>query len=90
MDVFYQGMKDIEEKTCVRFVKRKEQKDYIRIYDGGKGKCTGAYGKTGGRQNIKLTPACMGVRKKCVHELLHALGFHHMVKFPEPRFYLHL
>ncbi len=77
-------MYDIQNKTCVRIVKRipEKHKNYIFVFDGGDKKCQSALGKRGGKQDLKLAPGCMAVRKKCIHEMLHALGFHHMVKTP--------
>ncbi|KAL4623000.1 hatching enzyme [Arapaima gigas] len=61
--------------TCVRFVRREAQPDYISIenLDG----CYSALGRTGGKQLLSLN------RNGCVyygivqHELNHALGFYH-------------
>lgn len=79
LENFRAGLKDIEEKTCVRFVDRlKRHKDFIFVHDSGQGKCSSRIGKVGGKQPLRLTNKCMLVRKKCVHEMIHALGFHHM------------
>ncbi|KAG4077088.1 hypothetical protein HA402_016075 [Bradysia odoriphaga] len=79
LENFRAGLQDIEEKTCVRFVDRlPHHKDFIFVHDNGKGKCCSRIGKGGGKQSLKLTNSCMLVRKKCVHEVIHALGFHHM------------
>ncbi|KAG4074900.1 hypothetical protein HA402_009325 [Bradysia odoriphaga] len=77
LNVFHQGISDIQNKTCIRYVERRTQEDYIYVYNAADG-CKGTYGKKGGKQIIQLTNDCMLVRKKCVHELIHALGFHHM------------
>ncbi|KAJ6628965.1 Zinc metalloproteinase nas-7 [Pseudolycoriella hygida] len=76
--VFHQGMADIQNKTCVRFVNRTSQPDYVFVRDAGQGKCGALIGKVGGIQYLSLTPACMRIRKKCIHEMVHILGFHHM------------
>ncbi|XP_058238123.1 low choriolytic enzyme-like [Hemibagrus wyckioides] len=61
--------------TCVQFVPRTNEEDYIHIVsDQG---CYSFVGRIGGMQNVSLQ------RDGCVyhdiiqHELLHALGFHH-------------
>ncbi|KAJ6640793.1 Astacin-like metalloendopeptidase, partial [Pseudolycoriella hygida] len=52
LDVFHEGLADIESKTCVR--------------------------KIGGPQYLTLTPGCMKLKRKSVHEMIHILGFSHM------------
>jgi len=76
LDTFHKGKANIEKKTCIRFITRKKQKDYVYVSNGGK--CSGGIGKSGGRQDLHLTPECMKIQKKCSHELIHILGFHHM------------
>ncbi len=81
IDNFRQGLLDIERKTCIRFVTRtSKHKDYIYVRDDKTGKCNSKLFKVGGRQFINFSPSCMRVRKKCVHETIHALGFRHMVR----------
>ncbi|XP_041922792.1 hatching enzyme 1.2 isoform X2 [Alosa sapidissima] len=70
-----QGMELIEEDTCVRFVPRTHQRDYLDIKP--KSGCWSYLGVRGGRQALSMqTPDCMssGV---AAHELMHALGFVH-------------
>uniref|UniRef100_A0AAY5ECS5 Metalloendopeptidase n=1 Tax=Electrophorus electricus TaxID=8005 RepID=A0AAY5ECS5_ELEEL len=69
------AMASFRKKTCIRFVPRTVEPDYISIksLDG----CYSAVGKTGGAQVLSLN------RNGCVyhgiveHELNHALGFYH-------------
>ncbi|KTF79618.1 hypothetical protein cypCar_00030794 [Cyprinus carpio] len=69
------GMKLIEHDTCVRFVPRTHQRDYLDIQP--KTGCWSYLGARGGRQTISLqTPECTG-SGVTVHELMHALGFVH-------------
>ncbi len=69
------AMKAFHSKTCIRFVPRHNQYDYISIEN--KGGCFSALGRTGGRQVLSLN------RRGCVyhgiiqHEISHALGFQH-------------
>ncbi|XP_037039847.1 low choriolytic enzyme-like isoform X2 [Bradysia coprophila] len=79
LENFQAALKDIEGKTCVRFVNAsKSHKDFIFVHDSGNKKCTSKIGRVGGKQHLKLTNHCMLARRTCVHELMHALGFNHM------------
>ncbi|CAL8321633.1 unnamed protein product [Merluccius merluccius] len=73
--VIKKGMENLEEGTCVRFVPRTHQRDYLDIQS--KSGCWSYLGVRGGRQTVSLqTPHCMrtGVTS---HELMHAMGFVH-------------
>ncbi|XP_060784593.1 high choriolytic enzyme 1 [Neoarius graeffei] len=69
------GMLDISSATCVKFVPRTHQADFVDIQP--KFGCWSFLGRLGGPQPLSLqTPACMwsGVAS---HELMHVLGFVH-------------
>uniref|UniRef100_A0A8C4SRG2 Metalloendopeptidase n=1 Tax=Erpetoichthys calabaricus TaxID=27687 RepID=A0A8C4SRG2_ERPCA len=69
------GMQDISTGTCVRFVPRTHEANYLDIQP--KFGCWSYLGLNGGAQQLSLqTPGCMwsGVAS---HELMHALGFVH-------------
>ncbi|XP_056610091.1 hatching enzyme 1.2 [Triplophysa dalaica] len=69
------GMTLIEHDTCVRFVSRTHQRDYLDIQP--KSGCWSYLGARGGRQTISLqSPECT-VSGVTSHELMHALGFVH-------------
>ncbi|XP_028847000.1 high choriolytic enzyme 1 [Denticeps clupeoides] len=69
------GMQLIENDTCVRFVPRTHQRDYLDLQP--KSGCWSYLGVRGGRQTISLqTPDCMWF-SVVSHELMHALGFLH-------------
>ncbi|XP_063737870.1 high choriolytic enzyme 1-like [Eleginops maclovinus] len=69
------AMRAFNSYTCLRFVPRHDQYDYISIEN--KGGCYSSLGRTGGRQVLSLN------RRGCVyhgiiqHEINHALGFQH-------------
>ncbi|KAG9346478.1 hypothetical protein JZ751_006789, partial [Albula glossodonta] len=69
------AMSTFNRKTCVRFVRRTRQSDYISIEN--KDGCYSYLGRIGGKQELSLS------RRGCVyhgiiqHELNHALGFYH-------------
>ncbi|KAF7687919.1 hypothetical protein HF521_013925 [Silurus meridionalis] len=69
------GLKSFQRSTCVRFVRRTSQEDYINIIsDTG---CYSFIGRRGGRQVVSLQRNGCVYRHIVQHELLHALGFHH-------------
>jgi hypothetical protein len=78
-DMIQEAMRAIERSTCIRFVKRTNEKDYIRIQNTRSG-CNSAVGKAGGEQWVSLmhtnTSSCL-YHGTIVHELLHAIGLWH-------------
>uniref|UniRef100_A0A3Q2QF74 Metalloendopeptidase n=1 Tax=Fundulus heteroclitus TaxID=8078 RepID=A0A3Q2QF74_FUNHE len=70
-----EGMDNIEDSTCIRFVPRTHQRDYIDIQP--KSGCWSYLGSRGGRQTLSLqNPDCMQIGV-ISHEFMHALGFVH-------------
>jgi len=75
-----QGMADIRMHTCVRFVKRSNQKDYIEIRDG-RG-CSSSVGKIGGKQiitlkrskNEKYDWSCVYKKGTTIHQMVSLLS----------------
>ena len=68
--------------TCIQFIPRVSQVDYIEIMPGSG--CSSYVGKIGGKQTVTLLTSngnagstCM-VKGIIIHELNHALGFVHM------------
>ncbi|XP_064648122.1 zinc metalloproteinase nas-15-like [Lineus longissimus] len=65
---------DYNRYTCIKWVKRTNQRAYVRIFVGGG--CFSSIGMSGGRQDLSLGQGCTG-KATVIHEMLHALGFVH-------------
>ncbi|XP_053733833.1 hatching enzyme 1.2 isoform X1 [Synchiropus splendidus] len=73
--IIKKGMENIEKGTCVRFVPRTHQRDFIDIQP--KSGCWSYLGSRGGKQTVSLrNPDCLKVGV-ISHELMHTLGFVH-------------
>lgn len=72
----YAGMNEIMRKTCVSFVQRTNQANYIYIFSGNG--CYSYMGKIGGRQDVSLQRNGCLIFGTIMHELIHALGYGHM------------
>ncbi|KAJ8338302.1 hypothetical protein SKAU_G00372680 [Synaphobranchus kaupii] len=72
--IILNAMKTYKRRTCIRFVLRSRQKEYISIkaIDG----CYSYVGRIGGAQELSLTLGCVH-HGTIQHELNHALGFYH-------------
>lgn len=68
-----------ESKTKIRFIKRTNQKAYIRFRSGSG--CSSAVGRTGRRQNITLASGC--TTGNTIHEIGHAIGMYHEQQHPK-------
>ncbi|XP_072288205.1 embryonic protein UVS.2-like, partial [Pyxicephalus adspersus] len=68
------AMDEFATLTCVRFVPRTEEKDYLNIAAGDS--CSSFVGKIGRSQMVSLGAGCV-YRGIIQHELDHALGFYH-------------
>ena len=71
---------DISRKTCIKFVKREQEVDFIEfVYS--KRIVRSHIGRIGGKQEIYVTKS---VREfKVVHEVMHTLGFWHEHQRPD-------
>lgn len=67
-------MRLIEAGTCIRFVVRTNQVDFVDIIKGDG--CWSFLGRRGGRQELSMRDTCFG-RGIAEHEYMHALGFDH-------------
>ncbi|GBN80647.1 Zinc metalloproteinase nas-4 [Araneus ventricosus] len=75
LHIIREAMTEIERGTCIKFVRRKNEKDYIYITPFGG--CWSYIGRKGLQQTLSLTvPLCIN-KGTIIHEFLHALGFWH-------------
>ncbi|KZS15490.1 Metalloendopeptidase [Daphnia magna] len=65
---------EFHNKTCLRFVPRTNQDDYINILNANG--CSSNVGRAGGEQQVSLGMGCFYVGI-IMHELMHAVGFWH-------------
>ncbi|XP_073459945.1 embryonic protein UVS.2-like [Aquarana catesbeiana] len=72
--VFLGAMQEFATLTCVRFIPRSTESDYVQIMDDDG--CWSFVGKQGGSQIVSVSSSCM-VQGSIEHELNHALGFFH-------------
>lgn len=71
------AMAEFHYYTCVRFVPRSNQTDYVSIGSSPTG-CWSTVGRAGGKQVVNLqAPRCIMKTGTVMHELNHALGFLH-------------
>lgn len=81
------AMEEIERVSCVRFVRRTNETDYVQFKAANDG-CYSAVGRQGGEQRLNLEKSfqpgfgCFRIGK-IIHQLLHTLGFYHMQSVPE-------
>lgn len=68
-------MDEIEEKTCIRFVDREDERNYIDVRRAVIG-CSSYVGMVGGAQHLNLSTGCFS-KFTVTHELIHAIGFDH-------------
>lgn len=69
------AMKGFERKTCIRFVRRKKQRSFIKVVS--KRGCYSSLGRQGGAQDLSLKKQGCLHHGIIQHELIHALGFRH-------------
>jgi len=69
--VISQAMAEYKQHTCVRFVPRTGQRDYVAFVK--KNGCYSNVGRTGGVQEVSLGYNCL-YKGIVIHELMHAIG----------------
>merc|ERR1711915_16643 len=72
--VIAKAIGDLQAQTCLKFVERTTQEDYIHIIIDTW--CRSYIGRTGGMQTLKLYSSCFKYGT-VIHEFMHALGFWH-------------
>ncbi|KAM3876856.1 low choriolytic enzyme-like [Diretmus argenteus] len=70
-----QGLQSFSQSTCIRFVQRQRQRDFVDI--SSRGGCYSFVGRRGNGQPVSLARNGCVFRSIIQHELLHALGFNH-------------
>lgn len=74
-ELINEAFQEYHNKTCIRFIKRTNQKNYIRIFSG-----EGCYSYIGminmGAQDVSLGNGCMD-KGTIIHNLGHTIGFFH-------------
>ncbi|KAK2842718.1 hypothetical protein Q5P01_012918 [Channa striata] len=76
--VIERGLQSFDEVSCIRFVKRTDQRDFLKIQS-----LNGCYSYIGRRDNgqdLSLQRSGCVYHHTVQHEVLHALGFHHEQK----------
>ncbi|XP_078681974.1 uncharacterized protein LOC144916625 isoform X10 [Branchiostoma floridae x Branchiostoma belcheri] len=74
------AMRQWEERTCIRFVKRTTEKDYLDFYRHKYCQCP--VGRIGGRQRLSVGNGCEFTHVM-IHEIGHAIGFWHEQSRPD-------
>lgn len=76
IEIIRKDLTFIEHSTCIRFVHRTSEDDYIDIVNGDG--CWSWLGKIGGRQELSLDRSGCVEQGIPLHEFIHALGYDHM------------
>ncbi|KAL2093943.1 hypothetical protein ACEWY4_011255 [Coilia grayii] len=75
LSVIERGLQSFSSSTCIRFVRRSNQRDYIYIQSLNG--CYSYVGRLGNGQTVSLSRQGCVYHNTVQHELLHALGFNH-------------
>ncbi|KAK2847729.1 hypothetical protein Q7C36_009411 [Tachysurus vachellii] len=75
LQVIQRGLDSFASFSCIRFVRRSNQRDYISIES--RNGCYSYVGRRGYGQTVSLARSGCVYHKTVQHELLHALGFNH-------------
>jgi hypothetical protein len=77
LNMIEEALNEYHKKTCIKFVYRTSEPDYISIENSQTG-CWSSVGRVGGKQVVNLqVPGCLNKVGTAIHELLHAVGFLH-------------
>ncbi|XP_027017093.1 high choriolytic enzyme 1-like [Tachysurus fulvidraco] len=75
LQVIQRGLDSFASFSCIRFVRRSNQRDYVSIES--RNGCYSYVGRRGYAQTVSLARSGCVYHKTVQHELLHALGFNH-------------
>ncbi|KAM6973337.1 high choriolytic enzyme 2-like [Aplochiton taeniatus] len=75
LSIIQRGLDSFSEFSCIRFVKRTNQRDYLHIQ--ALNGCYSYVGRRGYAQTVSLSRQGCVYHSTTQHELLHALGFNH-------------
>jgi len=78
--VILSAMEEWEQSSCLKFVRRTTEKNYIEFFEGGG--CWSYVGRQGGMQQISLASGCWH-QGTVVHEIGHAMGYWHEQSRPD-------
>ncbi|KAG7167112.1 zinc metalloproteinase nas-4-like [Homarus americanus] len=78
-DIVRAAMDEYKDLTngCITFVERTDEKDYVYFTQDNDHGCHSKVGKVGGSQEINYPDWCLKKHGSILHEMYHALGFHH-------------
>ena len=77
-----QAMSTLEGLTCLKFIPRTYQSDYIIFRSHEDDGCSSRVGREGGDQFVRIGPRCNS-QKTILHEICHALGMWHEQSRPD-------
>lgn len=78
-----QAFRLYHENTCIKWVKRTKELDYVEITGESSG-CWSNLGRLHNRQQLNLQPnGCLSSVGTAIHEMMHTLGFHHEQTRPD-------
>lgn len=74
--VIMKAISEYHAKTCLKFVPRRSERDYIS-FEGSNSGCWSSVGRIGGKQTVNIQPGGCARLGTVQHEIMHALGFLH-------------
>ncbi|XP_051160819.1 uncharacterized protein LOC127281246 [Leptopilina boulardi] len=88
LKTIYDAINDFHLLTCIQFVPRTTESDYVEIKADSKG-CWSYVGKQGFVQTVNLQiPMCLRKKGTVIHEFMHTIGFFHEHRRFERDFYI--
>ena len=76
------AMNTLEKLTCLQFIPRTRQSDYIIFRSERDDSCSSHVGHLGGGQVVEIGPGC-NYQNIILHEICHALGMWHKQSHPD-------